>query len=409
MGIATVIGALVLWRRGGEEEVRTVKAERGEVRQEVLFTGRLEAKRSADMAFEVGGTVAQVFAEVGQSVKKGEALVVLDGRLASLELAQAHAQLASGQEQAQLAWQTAEADFTKTKAENTQAVARTRQSVLDAKVELDQQKTVHQKTEAEKGDSVTTEAAVLSLRVQETKYHAAQRALAETQAAADKVNTLKRRVADEAKAKYLATVQASSTDTGLSALEASQALAAVRLEKMTLRAPFNGVVTTLDANVGEYVQPGMVVVAVAATHELELAADVPETDAVKLTAGQAAQVTFDAFGSARVFEAEIVSVSPAAKIVEGVPTFEVKLELVGEDLRPGLTANVTVQAAEKKDVIAVPRRAVITREGREFVRLREMDKEREVEVKTGLLGSDGRVEIVSGLSGGEEVVVGNSQ
>lgn len=405
--VVAAAGAAIWLQRGGEEDVRTIRAERGVVKQEVSFTGRLVAKQEVSLGFELGGTVSAVLVEVGQTVTAGQSLARIDSRLASLELARAAADEAAAQEQRYLAWQAAEQDWEKTKRENAKTLEGKRQAVRNAKTEVDQQRTVVGETDEENGESALTATALLTQRVKESAYVAAQKSLEETQAAIDAVNARKRAAADEAKAVYEATRQASGAVAGLSALEAARQLASVKVSKTTITAPFDGVITAREVEPGQYVAPGTVALSVATTGELELVADVPETDAAKLSGGAQAAVTFDAYGSAQEWAAEVVSIAPAARIIEGVPTFEVKLRLVSSDARfkPGLTANIIVYAAERKGVLALPRRAVITRTGKEFVRVKDGAAEREVEIQTGLLGSDGRVEIISGLTGGEEVVI----
>jgi RND family efflux transporter MFP subunit len=369
----------------------------------------LKAQHEAELAFEVAGTVTDVLAALGEPVEAGQALVVLDSALASLEAAKANADLAAAQEQQLLVWQEAERDVTQTAAENAALLAKKRQAVRDAKAELDQQRIVFGKVDAEEGDASTTAAALVTLRVRESAYRAAQQDLAQTLKVVEHANTLKNDAATQAKAAYLATTQASGSVAGLSSLEASQQLTRVKLGKTSLKAPFAGVVMQQDVTVGEYITPGTVVVTVGSVGDLELTADVPETDAAKLSAGAQAQVTFDAFSSSERFPAEVISIAPAAATIEGVPTFAVTLRFTVSNprLKPGLTANITVRTGERHSVFAVPRRAVITRDGNEFVRVQAGEQEREVAVTTGLLGSDGRVEITSGLSGGENVVVSN--
>lgn len=410
--VLLVVGGIVLVTRGSSDDaIRTVRAEKGDVKQDVSFTGKLVAKQDASLGFETGGTISQVYVTVGEEVQRGQQLVRIDSRLASLELAQAKANSAAAQEQNYLGWQKAETDYTKTKAENARSLVTQQQAVKNAKTELDQQRNVVNKTDTENGDSALTETSILSLKSKESAYATAQQTLLELQKTIDKTNTLKQQTAAEAKAAYNATVQASGTVAGMSSLAATQALASVRLSKTVITAPFDGVVTFQDVSVGEYVAPGTIVAAVATTRELELTADVPETDAAKLFAGASADVTFDVYGGSETWSAEVVSVAPAAKVIEGVPTFEVKLQLISSDpkFRPGLTANITVHAAEKKNVVAVPRRAIITRDGKEFVKVKEGEGEREIEVRSDLLGSDGRVEIVNGLAGDEEIIVGEAK
>jgi multidrug efflux pump subunit AcrA (membrane-fusion protein) len=72
-----------------------------------------------------------------------------------------------------------------------------------------------------------------------------------------------------------------------------------------------------------------------------------------------------------------------------------------------MTANMTVLVAEKKNVLAIPLRGVITKDGKKFVRVITDSKKKtyeEKEVKTGLEADEGLVEILSGLNAGQEIV-----
>ncbi len=284
-----------------------------------------------------------------------------------------------------------------------------RQAERNAKTELDQQRAVASKTERESGDVAATATAVLNQRVKESAYQAAQKDLDETLAAVEKSNALKRAEADEARAAYEATLSASGRVAGMSSLEAARALAATRLAKTSLRAPWDGVVTGRSAEVGEYIAAGTTVIMLASAGEVELKADVPEADAAKFAVGAPATFTLDALGSREQWAATVTFIAPAAKVIEGVPTYEVTLAPSRFDplFKLGLTVNITVQAAQRADVVSVPRRAVAIRDAAEYVRVKDGPDVREVVVTTGLLGSDGRVEITEGLVGGEEVVISN--
>lgn len=405
---AVAAGGYFYVRRGaGETEPRTVRAERGEVRQEVSFTGTITAREAVDLAFETGGVVAELAVDIGDTVTAGEVIAKLDSRLASLELARVRADVAAAQEQKHLAWQSAVRDAEATEQENDQVLESKRTAVRNAKTELDQQRRVASKTGLESGDAALTESAVLTLRVKESALKAAQRDLEETQAAVETSNTVKRDAVSEARAAYEATLTASGRAAGLASLEATRALAAARLDKTVMRAPFGGTITARTFEAGEYAAAGSTVVTLESTDSIELTADVPEADAAKFMAGAPATFTLDALGAHESWTAAVAEVAPAAKIIEGVPTYEVALVPAARDERfkLGLTANITVQAALRHNAVSVPRRAVLTRDTAEFVRVKEADAVREVPVKTGLLGSDGRVEITAGLAGGEEVVL----
>lgn len=411
VAVVVVGGGVALFSGGSSDDsTRTIEIERREVRQDVAFTGRLQAKQTAALGFETAGTVTQMLVEVGDKVTVGQQIAYLDSQVAELELASAIASQRSSAEQKKIAWDTAAETYENTKAEYEATLETKRQAVRDAKRELDQQRQVHQETIQESGtDSSTGQAAVLALRKAESVYHATQEALTTTIETAEKTNAANFQAAELAESQYLATVQTSGGIAGLSTLDAAESIAQVRLSKQVMTSPMDGVVTKVEVEEGEVALAAGMVVEVQTVQDIELAAEVPETDASKLANDMSATVTFDALPQSDQWSARIVHVDPAARVFEGVPTYEVRLRLddPGDSrFRPGLTANITVHADQRSNVIAVPRRSVIRQEGRQFVEVQQSDGTlEERDVVTGLLGSDGYIEITSGLSEGEVVVI----
>ncbi|MFH1354492.1 MAG: efflux RND transporter periplasmic adaptor subunit [bacterium] len=411
--VIAVVASLITWRitADSNSQFRTVTTTFRSIYQDVTFTGKFEPSQNVDLGFEVTGKIQSVFVNVGDTVVAGQLLAQLDPTLASLELAVARANQSSAQHESYLAWQKAAADYTNTKATNAQTVEKKRQAVRDAKTELDQDKKVHEQTALESGDTAaTTEASIATLKLAESTYHAAQQALSETIKSTNESDDAARASADIAYAKYLATKQTAGDVAGLSSLQASRELARAKLNKTSIIAPINGVMTSVDKKTGEIVAAGENVLTIQTTDQLGITADVPETDATKLTTGLSATVTLDAYPNADSLTATVTKIAPAAVIIEGVPTYKTTLRLnsPADDLKPGLTANVNVHADQRDSVIAVPRRAVIQRDDRQIVRvLGEDSRVAEREVVTGLLGSDGTIEIVSGLSENESVIIGS--
>jgi len=107
-----------------------------------------------------------------------------------------------------------------------------------------------------------------------------------------------------------------------------------------------------------------------------------------------------------------VFIDPAETIIEGVPTYKTTVEflLPDERVRSGMTANMDIIGERRSNVIAVPQRAVFTRGSEKFVRILGADGKtsNEQKVETGLRGSDGNIEILSGLNEGERVVIFSS-
>lgn len=409
--VLLVVGIVVFVLLPQEAEYRTAEVARSNVMQEVIFTGRLQAKQQVSLSFELSGQVEEILVKTGDQVSVGQGLVKLDPTTVALELDKAQADLFAASEQAEIAWQTVKNTQEKTEDENEALRLKRRQAVIDAKAELDAAAEYWEKTREEYDeDSSTAKSAELTYQTKLSTYNAAQKQLSETLITIDKSNQAQEDAAELARAKYLATQQAASSIAGPSSLGALTALANLRVEKSELKSPMAGVVTDVALEKGEFATAGAVVVTVATVDDLELEAEVPESDALKLALGQHADITFDALAASDHWQAEVLEIAPAAKIIEGVPTYLVTLGISGpaERLKPGLTANVIVVAGERSDVVVVPRRSLVTQGSRQFVQLLEDGEVVERDVETGLIGSDGLAEILSGLEGGEQLILNGS-
>lgn len=193
--------------------------------------------------------------------------------------------------------------------------------------------------------------------------------------------------------------------------QAGVANIAAQLDKTVLHAPLTGVVTLVDAEVGEIVSPNATVISLMSDAGFEIEANVPEADIAKIKLGDAAELTLDAYGSDVLFLAQVVQIDPAETVVEGVPTYRVTLHFKTPDARvkSGMTANLDIQTAERNNVIVIPQRAVASRNGEKQVKkfVTGSDGKETVvaaTVETGLRGSDGNIEIISGLAVGDRIV-----
>lgn len=182
--------------------------------------------------------------------------------------------------------------------------------------------------------------------------------------------------------------------------------AKVNLARTVLYSPIEAVVTEKNINIGEVVTANQQVLNVMGEGALEIRADVPESDIVKVAVGQKADVTFDALPSSEIIPAEVIEIDPASTVIQDVVYYRVKLKFAADPrIKPGMSADVDVKTAEKKDVIIIPLRAVKTEGDKEYVEiLKEENMTEKVFITTGLKGDDGMVEIPSGLFGGEKVV-----
>lgn len=183
--------------------------------------------------------------------------------------------------------------------------------------------------------------------------------------------------------------------------EARAALAAA-----TMIAPYDATVVSVGAEVGDLVSAGTVVIKLADLTNLRVKAIVDEIDISRIKIGQEADITFDAFPDRR-YKGQVLEVPLQGTLSDNVLTYEVPLSLEGErtSLNPGMTANVHIVTARRRDVLLVPAPAVQRSEEGNVVRMAGAGQA--PQYKPVVVGaSDGTyIEIVEGLEEGERVMV----
>ena len=205
-----------------------------------------------------------------------------------------------------------------------------------------------------------------------------------------------------------------SQKAAVAAAQANQRAAEVAVEQTLIRAPFDAIVLTKNADVGDNITPFSsaagakgAVVTVADMSTLEVEADVAEANIAKLKVDQPCEVQLDALPDVRL----------AAVVSRIVPTVDrskatvlVKVRFVDKDPRvlPDMSAKVSflerpVAADEKRPIPAVQPRAIVERDGRKVAFVVQDGRARRTEVTTGRKLGD-LVE-VQGLKAGDRLVL----
>src|SRR3989344_2583093 len=197
-------------------------------------------------------------------------------------------------------------------------------------------------------------------------------------------------------------------------IEAQQAkVAALRhtVAVSVLRSPIQGVITRQDAKVGQVVAANQDITSVISEKRLEVEAFVPEVDIGAMAVGNNTEVTFDAFPG-DTFVGHITYIDPAETVIDGVPTYKIKLSMPTDDtrIRSGMTANLSVTVAERQNVLTLPYRAVFGQNGDIRVLVSKSGGGvEEVPVVLGIRGVGGEIEIISGLEEGASVAIPSRQ
>lgn len=174
-----------------------------------------------------------------------------------------------------------------------------------------------------------------------------------------------------------------------------------------LSAPFSGVVTKLDFKVGQIVSAGQIGLSLESEGLFQIESYVPEINIAKIKVGNQARVTLDAYGEETIFDARIIEVDPAETIKDGVSTYRIKLQFAKVDsrIKSGMTANLLLTTEQKSDVISLPSGSILNIKEKRYVQIKTEEGLREQEVTLGSIGALGETEILSGLMGGEVVVL----
>ncbi|MDP3057209.1 MAG: efflux RND transporter periplasmic adaptor subunit [bacterium] len=186
----------------------------------------------------------------------------------------------------------------------------------------------------------------------------------------------------------------------------------IQIGQSYLKSPIDGIVTKQDAKVGEIISPNAIIVSVISEAKFQIEANIAEADIAKVKINDPANITLDAYGSDMIFEAKVISIDPAETVIEGVSTYKTTLEFTKKDdqIKSGMTANIDILTAKKENVIAIPQRVVITKDGQKFVLIDAGNgRQEERKIETGLRGSDGNIEITSGLNAGEKIIISVTQ
>jgi membrane fusion protein (multidrug efflux system) len=189
--------------------------------------------------------------------------------------------------------------------------------------------------------------------------------------------------------------------------EAEVANAKAALGKTVVTAPFTGIISKMDAKKGEIVSANTSEISILSTGRFEIETYLSELSIAGVAIGNDASVTLDAYGTGVSFPAKVVTVDPAETVKNGVPTYKTTLIFTNADarIRSGMTANVLITTGIKPHAIVVPQGAVVTAGGAAHVTLLTNGKAVEQPVTTGTVSALGQVEILSGLTDGDVILL----
>ncbi|MBE0595710.1 MAG: efflux RND transporter periplasmic adaptor subunit [Desulfuromonadales bacterium] len=220
-----------------------------------------------------------------------------------------------------------------------------------------------------------------SLGLSEANHRRAEILLAE--------NAISRRERDEALAQF-------SLD------QANLRLAEAQLAKMTIRAPFSGVIGLRQVSLGGYLRPGDAIATLEQIDPIKVDFRVPESYAGQVRVGQPIRLSVDAVPG-RSFDGEIFAIDPQIDANGRSLLLRGRVTNAGDQLRPGMFGRLALVLEKPAEVLMIPEQALVPAGERQLVYKVVDGMVEEAPVETGQR-QKGEVEIIAGLQAGETVI-----
>ena len=349
--LLAVVGSAGGWyylrKNTKDPDVRTAQITRGDVVQAVQATGTIEAVTTVQVGTQVGGIVQDLYADFNDFVKKGQVIARLDPTILDTQIEQQRANVTRS-----------EADLERLKV-----------ALADAQQKLTRAESLAEKNLLPKTDLETAQVNVESAKAQ-------------------------------IKSSEAALVQAKS----------QLHTADVNRDHTVITAPIDGIVIQRSVERGQTVNAGMsaptLYILAADLTKMQINANIDEADVGNMRTGQRVTFHVDAF-PAENFVGTVHQVRLQPTTVQNVVTYQTVIAVPNEQfkLKPGMTANVTIEIARKSNVLRIPAAATRFRPTTEiFAALKQ-----EPPADFGRGGFGGRGRNAGGAGGGQGGFPGGGQ
>jgi HlyD family secretion protein len=425
---------------GGQAQTtyQTEAAKKGDVSVTVGATGSVRANQSAIVMWQTSGKVASVNVHKGQQVAADAVLAELANSSIAQNILQAQVDLVNAQTaldkainnnaaraDAHLALIQAQKDLDDaTKEAQSKLYQRASQETIDiaranlitANEALAQAESLYQQTQGAGQDSATYAAGLSQYAKARQQQQAAEYNLQYAQDLPDALSVEEVNAKlEQAKAKLLTAKQNwEKVKDGPDANEVQAAQVKVDIAQATLDlarlvAPFSGTITQVDSQVGDLVNSGKQAIQLDDLSRLLVEVEVSEVEINQVQVGQPDSMTFDAIPG-QEYNGVVTDIAAFGSAANGTVNFTVTVEITdpSAEIKPGMTAAVSVIVNQLNDVLLVPSRAVRTVDGQRVVYVLQNNVPVSIEVTLGA-SANAYSQITSGdLQAGDLVVTNPS-
>ena len=298
--VVAFAGYLYFRKDNGVSQYRTAKVEKGEIVDAIAATGTINAVTTVSVGSQVSGTIQQIFVDFNSRVSKGQVIALIDPRLLEAAVEQARANVNNAKASLEKA-QVGVIDTERTNRRNRELV----KDGFVAQADVDSSQTAWEQAVAQKR----------------------------------------------------------SAEAALQQAEGALRVAKTNLEYATIRSPVNGTVISRNVDVGQTVAasfqtPTLFSIAEDLT-KMQVDTNVDESDIGRAALGQTVTFTVDAWPE-KTFTGEVAQVRNSPIVTQNVVTYNVVVRVDNRDLllKPGMTANVSIEVKKFKDVLKIPNAAL---------------------------------------------------
>jgi len=366
--VVLLLAAFLIYRlffaKPALQVLETGTVERGSIRGVLVATGIIKSQVGAvvKIGAQTTGRIQEMRVKVGDRVKAGELIALVDDREIRQQIGQQQAALVSAQNTL--------AQVEKTYPERIRE-ARANYDYAKVNVERERELLKHEYTTKDAVDRAESQFTAVLKRLQ-----------------------------DEFK------TQRTIAQSNLEEIQARLRQQEIRLTYTRIYSPIDGVVSDVTAQQGETIVAGLQVanlVTVLDPTRLEMWIYIDETDIGKAAVGQDVEYYVDTF-PARTFKGKIEKIYPQPVVKENIVYYLATMKIPPEDaafLKPEMTTHVRIITEEKKDILTAPNAAVKFERGRQVAyKVTGKNRVEKLTLKIGIRGED-RTEILSGANEGD--------
>jgi RND family efflux transporter MFP subunit len=336
-------------------QVRTAFVQSKDITDTLQAVGTVEAKMEAVLSSKIMGQITAFRVDEGSPVRRGEVLVTIDA-----------------------------ADIAAKKQEALQARAEGKAALREADAAMSE-----------------ADAALENTRINYGRIDNLYKEQAVTKKELDDMSTqLKMAEAKTAQAKAMR----GRTEANIAQADAAVRETDVLLGYSILRSPLDGAVSAKMANAGEMASPGRPLLKIVDDSRLRLACTVQENGVARIKKGDTVKITVDALGG-RQLEGRVAEILPTADPSTRSSTVKIDIPKTA-GIKPGMFGRAWLPIGKRRAVL-LPDAALVNKEGMQGVYV--VTAESTLRFQAVRLGAsaDGEMEVLSGLSGGEKIAVGD--